>query len=431
MENGETRTERDAIGAIEVPADVLWGANTARALENFGAEGVTTVADQEPLLRALIQVKIAAAWANLELGALSGDVAEAIIAAGREVLEGRWLDQFPLNLLQGGGGTSTNMNVNEVLATRASQLLIGEGTRVHPNDHVNRSQSTNDVYPTALALAVLDAGATAVADAEHLQAVLAERAEAFRGLERLGRTCLRDALPVTIDATFRAHAYGVGRTAGALKVALSAMRQLPLGATAVGTGAGAPDGYGELILTVLSEETGLRLEPAADHHDALANLDPLLAVAGALERTMVVAAKIAQDFRFLYSGPVGGIGELELPVVQPGSSMMPGKANPVIPEFVIQTSFAVRGARHAIECAVAAGELELNVMEPVIAKTLLEAFSDSGRALRTFADRCVSGLEWNREVTKAHLTGSLLDAVGEVADAGWDSRLGVDEEGQG
>jgi aspartate ammonia-lyase len=418
--------ERDSIGKVEVPVDALWGATTARALGNFGREGITTVSDRPELLRALTQVKIAAARANADLGVLPVYIADSIVASGREILSGQWLDQFPLNLIQGGGGTATNMNLNEVLGSRATQLLAANGSdgmRVHPNDHVNRSQSTNDVYPTGLALATHAAGTRALADFDHLRSTFSERAGAFAGIQRLGRTCLRDALPVDAGATFRAYANALHRTTRSLSNALEQMRQVPLGGTAVGTGAGAPEGYRDRVIVYLSEEAGVQVEPAGDYHDSLANLDPLLAVAAALEQAMLVVAKVAQDLRFLYSGPMGGVGEIELPAVQAGSSMMPGKANPVLPEFVIQTSYEVRGARHTIECAVAAGELELNVMEPVIAKSLLGALSDAGQAARLFADLCISGVEWNLAVTERHLAGSMLGAVSAAATAGWDSQF--------
>ncbi|HET7119873.1 MAG TPA: lyase family protein [Solirubrobacterales bacterium] len=420
----DQRRERDFLGEIAIPSSALWGASTARAIENFGAEAAVTLPDRPSFLRAIVQVKIAAARANCELGALDPEIAEAIVVAGREVIAGKWSDQFPVNLLQGGGGTATNMNVNEVLANRAEEICGGTRgaySRVHPNDHVNRSQSTNDVYPSALGLATMIVGRETVADFERLASAFAARAAAYPGAERLGRTCLRDSLPVSIEATHLAHAHALRRLAESLARALEELRFLPLGGTAVGTGAGAPDGYRELVVRLLVEESGVDLEPAVDLHDAFANLDPHLAVASELERLTLVAAKFAQDLRFHYSGPVGGVAEVVLPPVQAGSSMMPGKVNPVMPEFMLQASFEVRGARHIVECAVAAGELELNVMEPVIAKHLLGALADSGAAARLFAERCIDGLEWDSAVTEANLRGSLLAAVGEAAEVGWEA----------
>jgi aspartate ammonia-lyase len=420
---GETRVERDGLGEVEVPADVLWGVHTARAIANYGTDGVT-LRNRPRLLEALVAVKIAAAGANMEHGALDAATGEAIVEAGREVLAGEWHDQFPINLVQGGGGTATNMNVNEVLANRAAELMGGtRGTydRVHPNDHVNRSQSTNDVFPTGMQVATMTAGAGTLRDFDHLASTFAERARGYAGIERLARTCLQDALPIGIDATHASQARAVERTAGELRGALDALASVPLGATAVGSGAGAPDGYRERSVALLAEETGLDLVPAPDGYDALAHLDPLLSVASALNRVMLVIAQTAQDLRFLSSGPRGGIGEVTLPAVQVGSSMMPGKVNPVVPEYVMQVSYETRGAHHVIEAAVAAGELELNIMEPVIAKHLLTALEDGGRAARRFADLCIAGLQWNVEATAANLRGSLMDAVSHAAEAGWEA----------
>jgi aspartate ammonia-lyase len=233
---------------------------------------------------------------------------------------------------------------------------------------------------------------------------------------------------VTIDSTHASQARAIERTTASLSGALRALCAVPLGATAVGSGAGAPDGYRERAVAALGDETGLDLVPNEDAYDALSHLDPLLAVASALTRMMLVTAQAAQDLRFLSSGPIGGIGEVVLPAVQVGSSMMPGKMNPVIPEFVLQVGFEVRGARHIIEAAVAAGELELNVMEPVIAKHLLAALEEAGRAARCFADACVAGVEWNLETTSAHLRGSLMGAVALAADSGWEAAAQDDEE---
>lgn len=422
-EGPATRLERDGLGACEVPADALYGVHTARALENFALAG-PALGERPALLAALAQVKIAAARANSELGALDAGLAAAIVTAAREVAAGSWHDAFPVPVLQGGGGTSLNMNVNEVLANRANELLGGaRGTYrpVHPNDHVNRSQSTNDVVPTALSLAVLRAGRETTAGLDHLRATLERKADEGEGLERLGRTCLQDALPLGVAETHRAQAHALARTTADLGAALAALRAVPLGATAVGTGLGAPPGYRERAVALLAEEAGEPLEPSADPFDALAHADPYLAVAGALLRATLVAAKLAADLRFLASGPVGGIGEVELPAVQAGSSQMPGKVNPVLPELVLQVSYDVRGTVATVEAAVAAGELELNVMEPVIARRLLDSLDDVGRAARLLADRCVAGLRWRPEVLQKHLHGSLAAAVDEATRAGYDA----------
>ena len=417
------RIERDILGEVEVPADALYGIHTVRALANF-ALGGPTMADRPGLVVALARVKVAAARANAVLDALDGRLAGAIVEAGREVADGRWHDQFPLPVLQGGGGTSANMNMNEVLANRANELLgsaRGAYDPVHPNDHVNRSQSTNDVYPTALAIAVVEAGAGTLAGLAHLWATLEARAADVGDLPRLGRTCLQDALPLTVGETHRAQAHALGRTSADLRAALDALQAVPLGATVIGTGFGAPLGYRELAVRLLAEETGLPVEPARDPFDALAHLDPYLRVAAAVNRSTLVMAKLAADLRLLSSGPVGGIGEVELPAVQSGSSAMPGKVNPVIPELVLQVSYDVRGMVTTVEAAVAGGELELNVMEPVVARRLLEALDDVGRAARLFADRCVAGLTWREDVLAKHLAGSLAPAVEQAASEGYEA----------
>lgn len=422
---GGARIELDLLGEAEVPAEALYGIHTVRALRNFALAG-PTLSQRPRLVVALARVKVAAARANARLGVLDPRLADAIVEAGREVAGGRWHEHFPLPVLQGGGGTSTNMNANEVLANRANELLgsaRGLYEPVHPNDHVNRSQSTNDVYPTALAIAVVEEGAETVAALEHLGAVLETKASEAGDLERLGRTCLQDAVPLTVGDTHRAQARALARTAGDLRNALDALQAVPLGATVVGTGLGAPAGYRELAVSLLAEETGLPLEPARDPFDALAHLDPHLRVAQALDRATLVLAKLAADLRLLASGPVGGIGEVELPAVQAGSSVMPGKVNPVIPELVLQVAFDVRGTVTAVEAAVAAGELELNAMEPLIARRLLDSLDDVTRAARLFVDRCVAGLRWREEAVRSHLAGSLAGAVAQAAADGYASAL--------
>jgi aspartate ammonia-lyase len=420
------REERDALGAVEVPAASLYGAHTARGLENFGVSRMK-LGDELALLEALAAVKVAAAQANAAVGALDEDVATAIVTAAREIMAGQWTDQFPIDLVQGGGGTATNMNLNEVIANRASELLgepLGSYRRVHPNDHVNRSQSTNDVYPTALAIATVCTVAPAAEGFDHLAAALARQADQADGLTRLGRTCLRDALPVPISAPLRAQAAAITRLVGRLRVAADRLLEVPLGATAVGTGFGAADGYRERVVELLAAETGVPVRRSEDPFDALAHFDCYLEVAAAACDLMLLAAKIAADLRLLSSGPRAGIAELRLPAVQVGSSCMPGKVNPVIPELVMQISYEVRGHRTVVEAAVAAGELELNVMEPVIARHLLEALEVSGRTARVFANRCIDGLEWDVDVVEAHLQGSLEASVAAAVRNGYEAFMG-------
>ena len=321
------RIEPDSLGDVEVPAGALYGANTARAVTNFRVSGVT-LAERPELILALGHVKAAAAHANATLGLLVPPVDAAVLDAAREVGQGRHLDQFPIDVVHGGGGTAVNMNANEVIANRAAQLLgesVGSYAVVHPNDHVNRSQSTNDVFPTALGMATFTTGQSTLAELRELEQVFDRKADEFGDLERLGRTCLQDAVPLTVRQTHTAHAHAVARTARELGRSLDALREVPLGATIVGTGLGAPPEYRALALEYLAEESGVAVRGSDDLFDALANLDAYVDVAAQLVRVAVVMAKIAADLRLLSSGPVGGFGEVSLPAVQVGSSIMPGK----------------------------------------------------------------------------------------------------------
>ena len=415
------RMEWDSLGEVEVPAGALYGANTARAVANFRVSGVT-VAERPQLVSALGHVKAAAARANASLGLLVAPVDAVVLEAAREVGQGCHLDQFPIDVVHGGGGTAVNMNANEVIANRAAQLLgdsLGTYAVVHPNDHVNRSQSTNDVFPTALALATFATGQGTLAELRELERLFDRKADGFGDLERLGRTCLQDAVPLTVRQTHAGQAHAISRAARELGRALEALLEVPLGATIVGTGLGAPPGYRALVLEYLAEESGVAVRGSDDLFDALANLDAYVDVAAQVVRVALVMAKIASDLRLLSSGPVGGIGEVSLPAVQVGSSIMPGKVNPVIPELVMQVSYEVRGMATTVEAAVAAGELELNVMEPVIARHLLGSLHDVGAVARLFGARCVAGLNWNTARIDEHLRGSLRGAVEAMATQGY------------
>lgn len=426
------RTERDSLGPVEVPHEALYGAHTARALANF-ALGGPRLCDRPALVIALAQVKEAAARANGELGALDRRRADGIAAAARRVAAGECHEHFPIAVVQGGGGTSANMNANEVLANLGN-LALGGGRGsydpLHPNDHVNRSQSTNDVYPTALQIAIVRAAAGTVDGLAHLGRTLAEKAEEQGQLERLGRTCLQDAVPLSVRDTHLAQAHAIERVTADVRAAADALLAVPLGATVLGTGIGAPDGYASRVVELLAETTGLALAPASDRFDALAHFDPYLGVASALNRAAIVMAKIASDLRLLSSGPVGGLGEVALPALQAGSSAMPGKVNPVLPELVLQVSYDVRGTVATVEAAVAGGELELNVMEPVIALRLPDSLVDVGRVARLFADRCIVGLRWRPDVLARHLEGSLAGAVEQALAEGYESAASTVEPGR-
>ncbi len=414
----DTRVEHDSLGAVPVPSKALYGAHTVRALDNFAVSGVAT--SQFPsLIAALGQVKAAAAGANVQLAVLEPEVGEAIIGAARAIARGEHDAAFPVDLVQGGGGTALNMNANEVIANLASAELgggLGDYTLVHPNDHVNRSQSTNDVIPTAVAIAIASAGQRLVAELRGLAQCFDAAGEQFGPMVRLGRTCLQDAVPITVEQTHGAHAHAVRRVADDLEVSLGALLAVPLGATAVGTGIGTPPGYSEAAIGLLATESQLPVEAAENRFDALQNLDPYVDVANRIVRAALVLGKIAADFRFLSSPPVG---ELRLPSVQVGSSIMPGKVNPVMPELVLQVGFEARGMATVVEAAAAAGELELNVMELVVARHILSSIADLGRVARLFGERCVTGLEWLPEGLEANLTGSRADSVRLAAQYGY------------
>lgn len=400
------------------PADApLYGQQTTLSLGNFTAPG-RTLGDVSALVRNYALVKLAAARANHALGVLDSAQRDAIVVACEEVAAGHHPDQFPSALLLGGGGTTTNMNVNEVIATRASQLA---GTKVHPNDHVNASQSTNDTYPTAMALTVLDLAERPVQALGELAGALEDKAAEFDATPHLGRTCLRDAVTITAGQSHRAQAAAIRRTCADLRAAVGAMHSVPLGATAIGTGVGAPDGYRDLAIGELATVTGRDLRPAVDPFDALANLDPYAAVASAAARAGLTMAKVAADIRLLSSGPAGGLGDLNIPAVQAGSSIMPAKVNPAIPEYVMQLSYRIRGAAHTVEFAVAAGELELNVMEPVIVDALITMFDDLTAAATSFARRCVAGISWDGQRREENLAAALDGWVTLASTRGYDA----------
>ena len=396
---------------------VLFGKQSSLAVENFGATG-RTVADVPAFVRNYALVKAAAARSNARLGVLAPKIAQAIETACAEIISGLHSNQFPTALVLGGGGTTTNMNFNEVIAARASVI---SGLAVHPNDHVNASQSTNDTYPTAMALTIRELSHGPLQALTDLALAFEDKAAEYDTTERLGRTCLQDAVTLTVGQTHRSHATAIRRVMEGLRAAALELDSIPLGATVLGTGIGAPPGYRELCVEDLSNATGRPLTGSEDLVDALAHLDPYAAIASAGGRAAITMAKIAADLRFLSSGPTGGIGEITLPATQAGSSIMPGKINPVIPEFVMQLSYRIRGAVHTVECAVAAGELELNVMEPVIVDSLLNIFSDLTTSAETFARKCIAGLTWDGRRLNANLAAGFDRWVTMAAEQGYDA----------
>ena len=389
----DTRTERDPLGEHSVPAGAYYGIQTVRALENFPISGLRAHAD---LVTATVYIKKAAALANLALGRLDPQIGGAIVRAADEVLAGQLRDQFVVDVYQAGAGTSHNMNVNEVLANRAAELLggaRGEYTRVHPNDHVNMGQSTNDVFPSATRLALLMGTTPLVDAAQALAGALAGKAAAFRAIVKVGRTHLQDAVPITLGQEFRGYAECVRRGADDVLHASQQLHELNLGATAVGTGLNAGTEFATHAVDSVSRLSGLTLRPAADYFRVTQSMGDVLAYSGAMRRLAVEAGKVASDLRLLSMGPRAGLAEIRLPGVQPGSSIMPGKVNPSIPEMVNQVCFQVIGCDTTVCVAAEAGQLELNVMMPVIAWNALHSSTILRTALHALETRCVEGIE--------------------------------------
>jgi aspartate ammonia-lyase len=399
------------------PPEILYGRQTELGVKNFGS-GRRRLADVPTLIKNYALVKAAAAQANAATGILDAERADAIRAAAAEVADGRHDHQFPTALVLGGGGTTTNMNMNEVLATGAAQIA---GVEVHPNDHVNASQSTNDTYPTAMALTVRELAGAPLEALEALSAAFDDKAAEFSDTVRLGRTCLQDAVTLTVGDTHRSHATALHRVTESLRAAVDELRSVPLGATVLGSGIGASPEYRERVVDDLSQIVGEELVASRDKFDALAHLDPYAAIASAGARAAITMAKIAADLRLLSSGPNGGFVEVTLPTVQAGSSIMPGKVNPVVPEYVMQLSYRVRGASHAVEAAVAAGELELNIMEPIIVDALIDICEDLTSAARVFADHCVKGLLWDGSRLHGSAQAGFDRWVVVAAEEGYDS----------
>jgi fumarate hydratase class II/aspartate ammonia-lyase len=387
-----TRVERDTMGELRVPVAALWGAQTARAVANFPISGLTA---HPAFIDATIRIKVAAARANSRLGLLPRPVARAIEKAAREVLAGRWREQFVVDVYQAGAGTSHHMNVNEVLASRAAELLGGRrGDRalVDPNDHVNMAQSTNDVIPTAIRLAALELAPAVIEALGGLAATLERKARAWDGIVKSGRTHLMDATPIRLGQEVEGWAATLRAAAGRVRDAMPELSLLGIGGTAVGTGVNAHPRYRKLVIGELSRLTGVPLSPARSLTGAMQSLGPLVALSGALRGAAVELLRIGGDVRLLGSGPATGLGELRLPPVQPGSSIMPGKVNPSMAEMLAMVCFQVIGLDGAIAAAAAAGQLELNVMMPLVAFDLCHQLQILAAAVVAFDRRCARGL---------------------------------------
>ena len=392
-----TRTERDTFGPIEVPADRLWGAQTQRSLQNFAISG-----EQQPreIIRALALVKRASAVVNRALGLLDERKTGAIVAAADEVLDGRHSDEFPLVVWQTGSGTQTNMNLNEVIANRASELLggeRGEARLVHPNDDVNKSQSSNDVFPTAMHMAAVEALTTRLLPAlAKLRATLAAKSRAFEGIVKIGRTHLQDATPLTLGQEFSGYVAQLDHAEAHVRAALPHLCELALGGTAVGTGLNAPRGYAEAAAAELARLTGLPFVTAPNKFEALASCDALVQAHGALKGLAASLNKIANDVRWLASGPRSGIGELSIPENEPGSSIMPGKVNPTQSEAMTMLCAQVMGNDVAINIGGMSGNFELNVFRPLVAHNFLQSVRLLADGMVSFNDHCAAGIEPNR-----------------------------------
>ena len=417
---GESRTERDSMGEMAVPDDAYYGAQTARAVENFPISGLRFPRE---FIRALGLIKKHAAITNSELGLLDGRIASAIQRAADEVIAGTLDGHFVVDIFQTGSGTSTNMNANEVIANRAAELLgAGRGEKaVHPNDHVNQGQSSNDVIPTAIHLAALSEIHSALRPSlEELREALSRKAKEFHEILKIGRTHLQDATPIRLGQEFGGYAAQVAFGLDRLKAVDPRLAELALGGTAVGTGLNTHPQFAARTIARIAKETGLPLREAQNHFEAQAARDACIETSGALKTIAVSLIKIANDIRWLASGPRAGIGELRLPVTQPGSSIMPGKVNPVMCEMLIQVGAQVIGNDSAITMGGAFGNFELNVMLPLIGYNLLQSISLLANGSRTFARRCIAGLEADREKCEVNIERSLAMCTALAPVIGYD-----------
>ena len=392
------RVEKDSLGPVEVPVDALYGAQTMRAVENFPISGITF---PRSFIRALGLVKLAAAQVNQELGHLEPHLADAIVQAAQEAADGSWDRDFPIDIYQTGSGTSTNMNANEVISNRAIQILggeVGSKSPVHPNDHVNMGQSSNDVIPTAIHVAAYLEVSEALLPALHyLHAALLAKSVEFDDILKTGRTHLMDAMPVRLGQEFGGYAAQIAAGIQRIEASLPRLAELALGGTAVGTGINALPGFAAAVAAQLSEITGAPFREADNHFAAQASMDTCVELSGQLKAVAVSLMKISNDLRWMNSGPIAGLGEIALPALQPGSSIMPGKINPVIPEAMTMVCAQVFGNDLVVTMAGQSGNFELNVMLPVLARNLLESITLLANGSRVLADLAIAGLVANRD----------------------------------
>ena len=404
-----TRLEHDLLGNYQVPIDAYWGVHTARAVDNFPISGVP-IGHYRSLIRALAIVKQATAKANFELGELDAEITDAISKACLEVADGKFDAEFVVDAIQGGAGTSTNMNANEVIANRAIEHLggsKGDYSIVHPLNHVNKSQSTNDVYPTALKLALIIEISELLKAMAHLQDAFQSKADEFRDVIKMGRTQLQDAVPMTLGQEFATFSRMTMEDIQRLREVIPLLREINLGGTAIGTGLNAPAGYSQKACTILSELSGFDFVVAEDMVEATQDAGVFVMVSGVLKRIAVKLSKTSNDLRLLSSGPRAGLDEINLPPRQAGSSIMPGKVNPVIPEVVNQIAFAVIGYDVTVTMAAEAGQLQLNAFEPIMCRALMMSITQLRQGCYVLADACVSGITANVEKLRLSVEQSI------------------------
>ena len=420
------RDEKDSMGTVRVPENAYYGSQTQRAVDNFPISGLRL---PSVFIHALALVKKCAARVNDTLGLLDAELAPAIADAAQEVMDGRFDDQFVVDIFQTGSGTSTNMNMNEVLASRANEILTGrKGGRspVHPNNHVNMGQSSNDVIPSVIHISALTlVNSRLISSLESLKQALAAKSNEFKDIQKLGRTHLQDAVPLTLGQEFSGYARQVELGIDRLRAIEPRLAELALGGTAVGSGLNAHPDFAPKVITLVSEHTGLPFTEAVNHFEAQAAQDAAVETSGALKTLAVSLVKIANDIRWLASGPRSCIGEITIPSLQPGSSIMPGKVNPVIPEAVIQVAAQVMGNDTTITMGGQAGNFELNVMLPVIAYNLLQSIHLLDSVSKAFSEKCISGITANRDTCAAYIEKSLALVTGLVPKIGYDKAAAI------
>ncbi len=405
--DGQYREEADSMGKLSIPARAYWGAQSQRAVENFA---VSPLRIPYTFMRALGEIKRHAALVNARLGLIEQQLAEKIAEAAAEVERGRWSDHFPIDVFQSGSGTSWNMNANELIANRANELLgqpLGQRSPVHPNDHVNRGQSSNDVIPTALHIANRYSCAEMLPALQQLKDALYHKAEEFSQVIKIGRTHLQDAVPMTLGQEFSGYATQIKGAIGHIQHTLPALEELALGGTAVGTGLNSHPQFAAMVIKAIAQESGIPFREGENRFALIAGRDAQVALMGALNGLAVALMKIANDLRLLASGPRAGLGEITLPALQPGSSIMPGKVNPVIPEMIIQVAAHIMGKHQAVSVAAQQGPLELNMMHPLIAYETLSAIEIVKNSCQVLAERCIADIEADEQRCEEWIEQSL------------------------